>query len=767
MVIAALLTFSASAAAAQPLTPTGKVPEGFPPELTKFVAGTPEFQNGPWFQGACKGRGGDIGRYINDVMDHEARLLYWSTPPQARFSYWFTDPLNPPKNIDITKEPPSLPKLFPAAASDGDAYSVSSGSRFCVNDLKQFVNPANNAWGFTWAQAPDGDSVEKIRQQNGSIYKDDTLDEIQNPCAERNSPYCQKAFWLDCSRAAMNPDTKAVCLEWNFNIGQLFTGITNFIEANTTWLDRIGQFFGIIGDALWTAGVAIVDAFVGIVLFIAGIVMFVINPASAVDDLANAMHAGAVGFTTSVLQGLASVGHFDPGAPWFLKTYAASTGIGLVVMAFMAVLMIWRTGSGGGSREDLHESLFKQLPLGAFLAAFAPAIGAVLSELTRALTNGIAAWTADNLNAAIAKLALMGIITAHKIPGGAFIGIILFLLMIFGTLAVFVGMAIQSIALPIAGAVAGISWGMWVHPRWRRKALKVPFAYLGVLLSKPLLFLLLGIVFAIIDGNSSIPAMIGGGLPLLVQLVLAAVALMVAGLAPFSLLKHAPLLPTAADALDSQPGGGFGTAAVVGAGVSAAGDRGTSRGESGAQTAGSGGQHTIAQNYAQQQPQGSQTPQPRTASPAAGGNTSGGAGAGPGGAGQKAGQAAGGAGQRGGAGAAAGGAGGMVGAGGAAAVGAAASATRGAAAASSAATGAMPVTGARATPGGAAAGGQGAAAAQGTASGAARAGAASGAAASVAGVAAQVAVAGLNKARSAAHTRHAPEVDDDVVRGDD
>lgn len=708
--ILALLTFSAPAASAQPTTTIGQVPPGFPADLTQFVGGTKEFLAGPWFQGPCKDHGGDVGAYINRVMFQEPRLLYWTAPPAERIRFWMPDPFTVPDNVDVTKEPPDLPKTFPAVVAAKSAYLLLAN--YCADDLKAWTNPAANTWGFNWVSTPDGDSLEAMKKHRGA--DDTSIEKFSNACGERNSPYCQKAFFVDCARAGMNADKKAECVAWNVAVANLFIGLTQFIDDNTSWLQKVGQFLGIVGEAVWTGGKWVVDAHVGILVAAANIAMFIVNPADAIDNLANSLHRSAVDFSTKVLQGLSGVGHFDPSAPWFLRTYAASTGLGLVVMAFMAILMIARTASGGGGRTDLQESLFKHLPIGVFLAVFAPAIGAVLSQAVDALTRGIVAWSGGSLGGVLSKLGALAMVTAAHIPGGAFVGVLLFLFMVIGSFAVFVGLAIQSIALPISGVVAGLAWGMWVHPRWRRKALKVPFTYIGVLLSKPLLFFVLGVIFALIDGTLSEPAMRAGGIPLLTQIVLVIVGLLVAGFAPFSLLRYAPLLPTSADSHDSQSSPGFGTAAVVGAGIGAMethtakkaapkDDRSQGTGNGAA----AGNAHTIAQTYGQQKRTaptssggGSQRPGARTgaAATAAGGKPGGGALA--------------------------------AGTGPAASAGAAAGATTG------------------------------------TTAGAASTGAKAGAVGGVWGVAAQVGVAGLNKARQAAHTRHLPEVDDDATKED-
>ncbi|SDP97837.1 hypothetical protein [Lentzea jiangxiensis] len=712
---AVLLLTLAPAALAQPSS-NGNIPHGFPPDLAKFVAGTQQFRDGPWFgTPECKDKGGDVSRYLNDVMQVESRLLYWATPPGRRATFW------PDPNLaDVNTEPPELPRTFPAVWGPDHSYNVAF--RYCADELKEWTNPAQNAWGFTWAAKPDADSLQRMKPF--AAGNEDLIAKFSDACSDAKSPYCQKAFFVDCSRVVMVPEKKERCLLWNESVANHFHGLSRFVNANGTWLERIGSFFTKVGEAQIAAGRIHLDAFASIMTIGLDIAKFVVNPASAMDELANSLHQSAVDFTVRVLlEGLATVGNFDPRSPWFLVTYGASTGLGLLVMAIMSVLMISRTAAGAGTREDLQEALFKQLPLGVFLAVFAPAIATVLYEAVRKMTNGIAAWQSQYIGSSITKLRELSTVTAAMIPGGVGVGVIVFALLIFGTGAVFVGFAMQAIALPLAGLVAGLAWGMRVHPKWRTKATRPIYTYLGLLLSKPLLYFLLGAIFALIDGNLSIPAMKAGGMPLLGQMVTVIVALVVVGFAPFALLKYAPLLPTAADAHDSQPSSGFGTASVVGASM-AAFERHHStkptieRDDSGAQN----GRHSIAQSYSDAQKSALQQPaRQRTGGQAGGAHTSKSASGTP-----KAGKASG---------------------------------TR---ALTPGAGGAKPAPAAAGQP--AAAAGSGVGAAAGTTAQASHAGAAAGAAMGPLGIAAQAAVAASNKMRQGAH--RTVDADEETVRGD-
>lgn len=618
-VLALLLTL-APAALAQPPT-NGKIPQGFPPDLVKYVGGTKEFREGPWFSTPeCKDKGGDLSLYLNEAMKVESRLLYWATAPGERAKFW------PDQNTaDVNKEPPELPKTFPAVFGPDHSFNVAF--RYCGDEIKEWTNPAQNTWGLTWAVKPDPESLERMKPF--AAGNDDLVKKFSDACSDTTSPYCQKAFFVDCGRVVMVPAKKERCIQWNEAVANHFRGLSQFISNNTHWLERIGQFFKVIGDAHIAAGRMQIDAFASILSVAYDIAKFVANPTGAMDELANSLHASAVDFTVRVLlEGLATVGRFDPSSPWFLATYGASTGLGLMVMALMSILMISRTASGGGGREDLQEALFKQLPLGVFLAVFAPAIATVLHTTVNKMTSGIAAWQSDYIGSAITKLAALSQVTAVMIPGGAGVGTIVFGLLIFGTGAVFVGFALQSVALPLSGLVAGIAWGMRVHPKWRTKAARPVYTYIGIELSRPLLYFLLGGAFGLIDGNLSLPAMKAGGMPLLGQIVVVIVTLIVIGFAPFAMLKYAPLLPTAEDSHDSQPSSGFGTASVLGASMAAFERHQHSRGKS-EESEGEPGQgkgHSIAQTYSTtQKPDARQRPtsQKDSASGQSGGTNSG------------------------------------------------------------------------------------------------------------------------------------------------
>ncbi|MFC3456318.1 hypothetical protein [Amycolatopsis speibonae] len=274
---------------------------------------------------------------------------------------------------------------------------------------------------------------------------------------------------------------------------------------------------------------------------------FVPDPSTPLDDLANSVHASAFDLVKQVLNGLGEQGNVNPAAPGFLAQYAAAAGLGLVVMAFAAVFAVLHSLRRGG-RDDLRESLFKYLPLAVFLIVFSPAIGVLIANVVNAATEGITDWGATTIGQTGSRVEKLGGIPADKLPGGAFVGLIVSMLIVLGALGVFLILAVEKIGLPVAGVIAGIGWGMLVHPVWRPKALRVPGLWLGLIFAKPLLFLLLAAAFGAFGATEGDPS----GVPGLIQLCLLAVALIVSSAVPFLILRRFPTTRTAGARSNAQ-----------------------------------------------------------------------------------------------------------------------------------------------------------------------------------------------------------------------
>ncbi|ATL67378.1 hypothetical protein CRH09_15405 [Nocardia terpenica] len=536
-------------ALADPNTPSApaaadNLPNGFPAELRQFVAGTSEFRSS-WFSGECANRGGDVGAYINGALTAEDRLLYWTaTDDQKRallHGHVPDDAIG--RLLDTGAEPPkeALPRVFPA----GDA-TFHLPSPACADDLKRWARtPAWNTWGFDWVSTPDEQSMHEIAAGTHA-FNMVPAKAWTDPCSV-NGTYCAHAFFVDCRRADTATGDQIRCLKWNAAVGNLFVGTADWIDRNTSFSDWLSK--AVIDVYGTSATEAFVKAFSWVVGKTSQAIRFVDDPQSVIDDWANSSKASAVDLSSRVLDGLAATGRFDPAAPWFLHWYAISTGIGIMVMASMTLLALWRASARGETMKTLGADLFGYLLGGVVLMLFAPMIAGMLIEIANSASESIARTAGPDMGEMLTNLKkFTGELTASNLVGGVLVGLLLFLLLIVGALAVFFGLLMHQVALPCLAVASGIGFGMWVHPSWRKKALRPVLLFVAIVFSKPLLFLLLATLTGTI--NAGLTGDGGGGdqLGTLARLCLVVVAFIVAGLAPWSLLRYAPVLPSRSDA---------------------------------------------------------------------------------------------------------------------------------------------------------------------------------------------------------------------------
>ncbi|ATL69883.1 hypothetical protein CRH09_30630 [Nocardia terpenica] len=555
----AALTLGRSAVASAdpspgPIAPSGSLPHGFPADLRKFVGGTAEFKAAPWFTGVCKDRGGDIGAYINAALAVEDRLIYWSMSDDEKkrllgigsFTPGGPAGQDPTLNADVDagREPPKdyLPRVFP---SGDPGYALPQPA--CADDLKRWATPQWNTWGFVWASAPDKQSMTEMRKAPG--FGDVPEKAWTAPCGGGiPGSYCAHAFFVNCDQADAPSGDQQRCVAWNTRVAHLFAGTANWIDKNTSFSDRVDDF--VHDSGIYAAGSAFVHAFSWFFgTAIPGVVKFVADPQSVIDDWANSAKASAVDLSTKVLHGLAAVGTFDPSQGWFLRWYALSTGLGVAVMGLMTLLALWRAASKGETAKTIAADLFGYLPAGIVLMLFAPFCAQLLVGAANAMSDSVVHISGPDMGDMVTNLQkFTGQLTAPGLPGGVIVGLILFLLLIAGCLAVFFGLLMHAVALPALAVASGIGFGMWVHPKWRSKALRPVLLFIALVISKALLFLLLAVETSVINAGLTGQAAGQGNLGTLGQLCLVVVAFIVVGLAPWSLLKYAPMLPSRSDA---------------------------------------------------------------------------------------------------------------------------------------------------------------------------------------------------------------------------
>ncbi|MBF6333185.1 hypothetical protein [Nocardia transvalensis] len=535
-----------------PVAPSGSLPNGFPADLRKFVGNTPEFKTA-WFTGPCKDRGGDIGAYTNAALANEDRLIYWSMTDEQKKVFVVgaagaqgRHSLGPhlEAGVEAGREPSKelLPRVFP---SGDPAYALPQPA--CADDLKRWASPQWNTWGFVWSAVPDKQSLTEMRKTSGAGEVPDKA--WTAPCGGGvPGIYCAHAFFVNCDQADAPSGDQRNCVAWNTQVARLFAGTANWIDQNKSLNDRIDETLRDAG--VYAAGNAIVSAFTWVFgTAIPTAIKFVADPQSVIDDWANATKASAVDLSSKVLRGLVAVGAFDPSQGWFLRWYALSTGIGIAVMGLMTLLALWRAAAKGETAKTIAADLFGYLPAGVILMLFAPFLAQLIVGAANAMSESIVHISGPDMGEMVTNLEhFSGKLTAPALPGGVVVGLILFLLLIAGSLAVFFGLLMHAVALPALAIASGIGFGMWVHPKWRTKALRPVLLFIGLVASKPLLFLLLALETSVVNAALTGQPAGQGTLGTLGQLCLVVVAFIVVGLAPWSLLRYAPLLPSRSDA---------------------------------------------------------------------------------------------------------------------------------------------------------------------------------------------------------------------------
>ena len=229
---------------------------------------------------------------------------------------------------------------------------------------------------------------------------------------------------------------------------------------------------------------------------------------------------------------------------WWIDAYRKGAAIG--VLLFGMVLM-WQMLQKARGRIDSQEFMeiftvwapayFLGLIFGPPVAQFFIVGAGYLSDgLIGSLTGFSTADAADQVGAAIDGAG------AGAILGGAIVALFVLVLVIIACILIFVSLAAQAVTIYLAGAVFGVALAWIVSARHRGGSMKVPFLFLGIVFSRPLLFFLLGVGLAL---TRQATAMTGDTAAAnLAILVMAVVVLSMAAFAPMLLLKFAPVTPT-------------------------------------------------------------------------------------------------------------------------------------------------------------------------------------------------------------------------------
>lgn len=292
------------------------------------------------------------------------------------------------------------------------------------------------------------------------------------------------------------------------------------------------------------------------------IVKFTDDP---IGFLAQKAAVGADGLLSWVAGQANTATQVDLSMSWWIDAYEKGLGVGILLMVLVLMWQFMQRSRGKLSGGDLVESLALWAP--AYLAGgvFGPPLAQFMIRGSTLLTDDViksvfgtsAGSIADGLQKAAQNAG------GGQVIGGQFIALILLVLVIIAGFFIFISLAAQAVTVYLASAVFGIAFAWVVSARHRGGSLRIPYLFLGIVFSRPLLFLLLGlglgvVKFAVSEGSPDATRN-------LAMLIMAIVVFVVAAFSPLALLRFAPVAP-------------MGMAAATGGATMAAGSAAGGRG---------------------------------------------------------------------------------------------------------------------------------------------------------------------------------------------
>lgn len=267
-----------------------------------------------------------------------------------------------------------------------------------------------------------------------------------------------------------------------------------------------------------------------------------------------ALRDSAKNLSENVLPALTHATLPDLSAEWFINAYRISFGMAVFVFVILLIPQFVNTARGRQSGADLVETLTLYGPLFIIGAMFGPALGAFLVSFFGALSDSLIRTmlktTSGNIVDEMTKVIGNG--DGDGIVGGAVFGSILMFFMVIALGLAFIVLVVQLITLYFSGVLFPLGWVWIVDKKKRGFGSKIPFVWLGVLASHPLLFLLLGVTFSFVGSNITIFTD-QVSLQKTVSLFVSILCLLIASLSPMLLFKFAPILPMGGASSEGGP----------------------------------------------------------------------------------------------------------------------------------------------------------------------------------------------------------------------
>jgi type IV secretion system protein TrbL len=276
---------------------------------------------------------------------------------------------------------------------------------------------------------------------------------------------------------------------------------------------------------------------------VGGAVNFASDPLGAIFK---ATRDGAHGLANDLLPALSKATEPDLSVDWFIKAYAISFALAIVVWGFLLVFQFVAVARGALAGQEFVEVLTTKTALFFGGALFGPLIGVMLVKALGGLSESLISWgIVSSSERMLATMDSMLKTDAAAFPGGVIVGIGLMVCMIVGLFVVVIMLAVMLVTLYFSGVMAPLGMVWFTSAKHGSFGRKIPLLWFGILACHPLLFFMLGIAYNMIAASASWMKW-SDGLGTLMNIIASFIALMIAGLAPMMLMKFAPVIPSGA-----------------------------------------------------------------------------------------------------------------------------------------------------------------------------------------------------------------------------
>lgn len=273
-------------------------------------------------------------------------------------------------------------------------------------------------------------------------------------------------------------------------------------------------------------------------------------------SLFQVLQDGASSLGSDVFPGMLALTSPDLSAQWWLASYAVSFGAAVLVMA---VLILWQIARAARARDtavagsEVFETLFVYTPIFFVSAMFGPVAGLLVNEVVNAMAAGLAQWATGDSFATFssALTARVDEVDPALLTGGVVMGVILMLGYNLVLAMLLLVLLVQMVSLYLLGVIVPLGMVMMLNPSKRSLGSRLAWAWLTILLMRPLVIGLLGVVFQFIAAttgenlgllNSADQIDVGTGFTVLIESVVIIVMMGAVSLSPLFLMRFAPVL---------------------------------------------------------------------------------------------------------------------------------------------------------------------------------------------------------------------------------